>query len=57
MIRRIMEEYMLKSAARRGYELVYTPHVAKVDLWQLAATGLLHEEHVSADGVGRRSIG
>ena len=34
MIRRIMEDWMRDECIRRGYELVYTPHVAKVNLWQ-----------------------
>ncbi len=34
MIRRIMEDWMRDECLRRGYELVYTPHVARVNLWQ-----------------------
>ena len=33
-IRRIMEDWMRDECVRRGYELVYTPHVARVDLWK-----------------------
>ncbi len=33
-IRRIMEDWMREECVRRGYELVYTPHVARVNLWQ-----------------------
>ena len=34
MIRKTMEDWMRDECLRRGYELVYTPHVAKVNLWQ-----------------------
>ena len=34
MIRKTMEDWMRDECIRRGYELVYTPHVAKVNLWQ-----------------------
>jgi threonyl-tRNA synthetase len=34
MIRKIMEDWMREECLRRGYQLVYTPHVAKVNLWQ-----------------------
>lgn len=34
MIRKIMEDWMREECIRRGYELVYTPHVARVNLWQ-----------------------
>jgi threonyl-tRNA synthetase len=34
MVRKIMEDWMREECLRRGYSLVYTPHVAKVNLWQ-----------------------
>ncbi|HXP09771.1 MAG TPA: threonine--tRNA ligase, partial [Acidobacteriaceae bacterium] len=34
MVRKIMEEWMRDECLRRGYELVYTPHVARRDLWK-----------------------
>lgn len=34
MIRKIMEDWMREECLRRGYSLVYTPHVAKVNLWR-----------------------
>ena len=34
MVRKIMEEWMRDECLRRGYSLVYTPHVARRDLWQ-----------------------
>jgi threonyl-tRNA synthetase len=34
IIRKVMEDWMRNECLRRGYSLVYTPHVAKVNLWQ-----------------------
>ncbi len=34
MIRKIMEDWMREECIRRGYDLVYTPHVMRVNLWQ-----------------------
>jgi threonyl-tRNA synthetase len=34
MIRKIMEDWMWDVCLRRGYQLVNTPHVARVNLWQ-----------------------
>ena len=34
MVRKIMEDWMRDECLRRGYQLVYTPHVARVNLWQ-----------------------
>ena len=34
IIRREMEDWMKAECIRRGYDLVYTPHVAKINLWQ-----------------------
>ena len=36
MVRKIMEEWMRDECLRRGYELVYTPHVARRDLWKIS---------------------
>jgi threonyl-tRNA synthetase len=34
MVRKIMEDWMREECLERGYQLVYTPHVARVNLWQ-----------------------
>ena len=34
MVRMVMENWMRDECIRRGYQLVYTPHVARVNLWQ-----------------------
>ncbi len=36
MIRKIMEDWMREECLRRGYQLVYTPHVMRVNLWQIS---------------------
>jgi len=34
LIRKIMEDWMRDEYLKRGYSLVYTPHVMRVDLWK-----------------------
>jgi len=34
IVRMVMENWMRDECLRRGYQLVYTPHVARVDLWK-----------------------
>jgi len=34
LIRKIMEDWMREEYLKRGYSLVYTPHVMRVDLWK-----------------------
>ncbi len=34
MVRKIMEDWMRDQYLQRGYSLVYTPHVARADLWK-----------------------
>ncbi len=36
MIRHVIEEFWKKEHLRRGYDLVYTPHVARTDLWRIS---------------------
>ncbi|HVG28915.1 MAG TPA: threonine--tRNA ligase [Pyrinomonadaceae bacterium] len=36
MIRKAMEDYLYAELAKRGYQLVYTPHIAKRELWQVS---------------------
>jgi len=43
-IRRIMEEFTIKEHYKNGYELVYTPHLAKLHLWETSGhTGFYKE--------------
>ncbi|KAK9839849.1 hypothetical protein WJX81_005869 [Elliptochloris bilobata] len=34
MVRHVIEDYWRQTHLARGYQLLYTPHVAKVDLWK-----------------------
>jgi threonyl-tRNA synthetase len=34
VIRRVIEDFWKDEHIRRGYDLVYTPHIAKLDLWK-----------------------
>jgi threonyl-tRNA synthetase len=34
MVRKVMEDWMREECIRRGYLLVFTPHVARINLWQ-----------------------
>jgi threonyl-tRNA synthetase len=36
IIRKTMEDWMREECLKRGYSLVYTPHVARVDLWKIS---------------------
>jgi len=36
MIRKVMEDWMRDECLRRGYQLVYTPHVMRRDLWRIS---------------------
>lgn len=36
MVRKIMEDWMREECIRRGYELVFTPHVMRSELWKIS---------------------
>ena len=36
MMRKLMEDWMREEYLRRGYALVYTPHIMRVDLWKVS---------------------
>ncbi len=41
LIRKIMEDWMRDECVRRGYQLVYTPHIMRRELWKISG----HESH------------
>jgi threonyl-tRNA synthetase len=45
IVRKAMEDWMKEECIRRGYDLVYTPHVAKINLWQTSG----HEGYYAKD--------
>jgi len=36
MVRKLMEDWMREECIRRGYDLVYTPHVMRKELWKVS---------------------
>ena len=57
IIRKEMEDWMREQYLKRGYSLVYTPHVARRQLvLHLGARGLLLAEHVRRHGTRRCRI-
>jgi threonyl-tRNA synthetase len=47
-IRRVMEDWLRNELSRRGYELVYTPHIMRLDLWKTSG----HASFYSANMFG-----
>jgi threonyl-tRNA synthetase len=41
MIRKMMEDYLYEELSRRNYSFVYTPHIARRELWQISG----HEQN------------
>ena len=57
MIRKIMEDWMRDECLRRGYQLVYTPHVMRRELWKVSGhEGFYARQHVHAHGARRRRV-
>ena len=46
VIRRVIEDFWKDEHAKRGYDLVYTPHIAKVDLWQTSGHWEFYRENM-----------
>jgi len=47
-IRRVMEDYWVAEHYKHGYEIIYTPHAAKLDLWNTSGhTGFYRENMFS----------
>ncbi|MBM4432956.1 MAG: threonine--tRNA ligase [Chloroflexi bacterium] len=46
IIRRAIEDFWKDEHAKRGYELVYTPHIAKVDLWKTSGHWEFYRENL-----------
>jgi len=45
-LRRTIEDFWKDEHARRGYELVYTPHIARVDMWKVSGHWDLYREYL-----------
>ncbi len=45
-IRRIMEDFWVNEHYRNGYELLYTPHIAREELWQISGHLDFYSDHM-----------
>jgi threonyl-tRNA synthetase len=46
IIRREMEDWLRDALLRRGYELVYTPHIMRLDLWKTSGHANFYRENM-----------
>ncbi len=46
VVREVMEQYLKAEYRRRGYQMVYTPHIAKADLWQTSGHLTYYRENM-----------
>ena len=45
-VRRIIEDFWIEEHLKRGYEIVYSPHIAKLDIWKKSGHWELYQEHL-----------
>ena len=46
LIRKIMEDWMRDECIRRGYEMVYTPHIMRRELWKISGHEGFYSENM-----------
>jgi len=46
IVRSLIEDFLKKENAKRGYELVYIPHIAKIDLWNTSGHTNYYRENM-----------
>ena len=46
IIRRAIEDFWKDEHVKRGYELVYTPHIARMDLWRISGHLEFYQEYL-----------
>ncbi len=46
LVRRIIEDFWIQEHIKRGYEIIYTPHIAKLELWKTSGHWELYREHL-----------
>ena len=46
VIRRLIEDFWKEEHIKRGYDIVYTPHLAKLDLWQTSGHWELYRDYL-----------
>ncbi len=47
-VRRVMEDYWRNRHLKEGYEIVYSPHMAKLDLWRISGHVDFYKENMFA---------
>ncbi len=45
-VRRVIEDFWIAEHVKRGYEIVYSPHIAKIDLWKTSGHWELYRENL-----------
>jgi threonyl-tRNA synthetase len=45
-VREVMEQYLKAEYRKRGYEMVYTPHIARADLWKTSGHLTYYRENM-----------
>jgi threonyl-tRNA synthetase len=48
MIRKLMEDWMREECIRRGYDMVYTPHVMRLQLWKTSGHAGFYAQNMFA---------
>lgn len=46
MVRKLIEDFWQNEHLRNGYELIYSPHIAKVDLWKTSGHWEFYQENM-----------
>jgi threonyl-tRNA synthetase len=46
VVREVMEQYLKAEYRKRGYQLVYTPHIARADLWKTSGHLTYYRENM-----------
>jgi threonyl-tRNA synthetase len=46
VVRRVIEDFWKEEHIKRGYDIVYTPHLAKLDLWQTSGHWELYRDYL-----------
>lgn len=46
VIRRVIEDFWKREHIKRGYDVIYTPHIAKVDLWKTSGHWDFYRENM-----------
>jgi len=54
LIRTIVESWLRDELLKRGYDLVYTPHIMRLDLWKISATRIFTATTCSARSKSRK---